>query len=619
MSRYRRVVVLGFDGFEPSLVRSLLAAGEMPNLARLSANGSFGTLGTTLPAQTPVAFSTFATGTNPGAHGIFDFIRRDPQTYLPDLSLNRYEQKNAFTMPRAVNLRQGVTAWDLLRDAGVPATVLRCPCTYPADETLGNVLSGMGVPDLRGGLGTPTFYTSNPADAAKENENFVRVQVENGRVKTHLVGPRRPKQQGDMLCEIRVDIRSDGSGVTIRSGGEPSEMPLDVGTWSPWLKVKFKAGLLMSVRGMVRFLVVRTKPHFELYASPVNFVPASPMFPISSPAEYAAELEEAVGTYYTTGMVEDHGGLQNGRFDEGAYLAQCEEVLAERERMMHLELARLDSGLFFVLYDTPDRLQHMFWRFREPGHPANRAGMAAGMERIVEEHYRKCDALVGRALEHGFGDDTLFVVMSDHGFNSFQRGLHINSWLHAQGLLVLKDGMRPGADAGDLLRHVDWSRTAAYALGLGSIYLNRKGREAEGILDDAAAVRAGDAIEKGLTGLVDPERDTLAVHGVARREQVYSGPRAAEAPDLVVRFASGYRASWPTALGGVPEGFWEDNEDRWSGDHIIDPSLVPGVLLSNHRLDAQGATLLDMAPTILDALGVAKGAAMEGRSLLPRS
>jgi len=110
----KKVIVIGLDGFEPKLVEHLLNAGELPHLALLRKQGGFSRVGTTYPAQTPVAWSTFATGTNPGGHGIFDFIRRNPKTYLPDFSLNRYEQKNAFLPPKVVNLRRGTPIWELL-------------------------------------------------------------------------------------------------------------------------------------------------------------------------------------------------------------------------------------------------------------------------------------------------------------------------------------------------------------------------------------------------------------------------------------------------------------------------------------------------------------------------
>ena len=159
MEPSRRSSSLVWMVWNPRIVSRLLEAGQLPNLARLKEQGGFTRVATTRPAQTPVAWSTFATGTNPGGHGIFDFLRRNPKNYLPELALNRYEQKNAFLPPKAVNLRRGTPVWELLAAAGKSSTVLRCPCTYPPDRVRGQMLSGMGVPDLRGGLGTSTFYT----------------------------------------------------------------------------------------------------------------------------------------------------------------------------------------------------------------------------------------------------------------------------------------------------------------------------------------------------------------------------------------------------------------------------------------------------------------------------
>jgi predicted AlkP superfamily phosphohydrolase/phosphomutase len=613
---YGKVIVIGLDGLEPSLVEPMLARGELPHLARLRDAGGYARCGTTIPAQTPVAWSTFATGVNPGAHGIYDFIRRDPATYLPDLALNRYEQRSAFLPPKAVNLRRGTAVWELLSAAGVPSTVIRCPCTYPPDDIRGRMLSGMGVPDLRGGFGTATFYTARDGVAPRESEQVIGLAPDaHGVARTHLIGPRNPRTGADTTADLTVVLDAARRAVTVRAAGEAAALEVREGEWSDWLRVRFKLGMLQSVSGVVRFLLVRSAPALELYASPINFDPGSPMFPISHPGDYAAELQREVGTFYTTGMVEDHAGLSNGRFDESAYLDQCERVLREREHMLLFELGRLTDGLLFCLFDTPDRLQHMFWRFREPGHPANGdRGGAARWARAIEEHYRACDAIVGRAMAHA-DDRTLCIALSDHGFGSFRRGVHLNTWLHEHGFLALERGAEPGA-AGELLRSVDWGRTKAYAVGLGSVYLNLAAREAHGSVrpDEAAAVQR--AIAGELTGLVDRDRGALAVRRVVTREQAYRGAYAAEAPDLVVCFAAGYRASWATALGGVPRGQFEDNVKAWGGDHIVDPLLVPGVLFMNRPFAPDGASLLDLAPTILAALGVPKGAAMEGRSLI---
>ena len=611
----KKVIVIGLDGFEPKIVEPMIRDGELPNLARLSKQGGFSRVRTTYPAQTPVAWSTFATGTNPGAHGIFDFIRRDPKTYLPDLSMNRYEQKNAFLPPKAVNLRRGTPFWELLSAAGLPSTIVRFPCTYPPDNIRGRMLAGMGVPDLRGGLGTSTFYTSEDAVHAEESENVLRVTPQGNVIKTHIIGPRNPKTRSDFQFEVTIEVDEAARKVTILSDGQPKALEVREGQWSEWLRIKFKTGMLQSVKGMVRFHLVQVAPVFELYCSPVNFDPDAPMFPLSSPPEYARELAEKIGTFYTTGMVEDHGGLNNRRFGEVAYLAQCEDVLRERERMMLFELDRFNEGFFFCLFDTPDRVQHMFWRFGEQQHPANHGIVQPEMARAIEEHYRSCDEIVGKAL--GYADDqTLFVAISDHGMNSFQRGVHLNTWLHDQGLLALREGVVPGEDAGDFFRHVDWSRTRAYALGLSGIYLNLKGREGQGIVDPAEADSLKASIAKRLTGMPDPSRGKTAVRRVSTREEVYSGAYAEESPDLMVNFNEGYRVSWGTALGGIPRGHFEDNEKKWGGDHIIDPALVPGVLFMNRPFEDERASLLDMAPTILEALGLPKGQAMEGESLL---
>jgi predicted AlkP superfamily phosphohydrolase/phosphomutase len=625
VSHAKKVIVIGLDGLEPTLVEPLVEAGALPNMARVRERGGLTRVETTHPAQTPVAWSTFATGLNPGGHGIFDFIRRDPRTYLPELAFSRYEQKNPLLPPRAVNLRGGDAIWDYLDRAGIPSVVLRCPCTYPAERVRGRLLSGMGVPDLRGGLGTSTMYVSANGSGADEDRspggqraerNVVRVQPNgDGVICTVLLGPLSPKDRRPARFDVTIELRPAASRVVIRSAGAPKALEIREGSWSDWLRVKFKLGALQSVRGMVRFYLARVEPQLELYASPVNFTPESPPFPISSPPEYAGELAGRIGTFYTTGMIEDHDALKDGHIDEDVFLSQCEQAWREREAMMLYELDRFDEGFFFCLFDTPDRVQHMFWRFREPDHPANREGFRPELAHVVEDEYRRCDAVVGKALEY-VDDRTLLVVLSDHGFASFRRGVHLNTWLHDRGDLVLADGVGPGEEAGELFRHVDWSHTKAYALGLGGIYLNLAGREREGVVPPEEAASLKRRLARELAEVADPQGGRAAVRSVALCEEVYRGPYVEAAPDLVVNFAHGYRASWTTALGGLGDGLFEDNTARWAGDHIIDPALVPGVLLTSRPLRAQSPRLVDLAPTILHALGVPMPPTLEGESLL---
>jgi predicted AlkP superfamily phosphohydrolase/phosphomutase len=481
------------------------------------------------------------------------------------------------------------------------------------------MLSGMGVPDLRGGLGTATFYTTSATVKPRESENVVRLeQGPDGIFSTYVIGPRNPKTRDDLRASISFRVDSQAQRVMVLSEGTPKELVIDQGTWSNWLRVKFKLGLLQSIRGMVRFHLEGTEPDFAVYASPVNFDPDAPLFPISEPLEYAGELAAQIGLYHTTGMVEDHAGLNNERISEETFLDQCSIAWRDREAMMLHELKSFRSGLFYCLFDTPDRIQHLFWRFREGDHPANRGKPpSTKFADVVDDAYRRCDSIVGKALE--FTDDqTLFIALSDHGFNSFQRGVHLNKWLLDNGFLALKSGAEPGEGAGDFLRQVDWELTQAYAIGLSGIYLNQKGREAQGIVPADFADYVKTSIAQGLTALRDPERaGGLAIHRVQPREAVYHGAYLPEAPDLAVDFAPGYRVSWSSSMGGIARSQFEDNIKKWSGDHIIDPECVPGVLFMNRPFRGASARLLDLAPTILATLGVPSGPAMEGESLLP--
>lgn len=634
MLRCRRVIVIGLDGLEPRLVEAMLERGELPHFAALRERGGMSRVATTTPAQTPVAWSTFATGVNPGRHGIFDFLRRNPATYLPELALTRYEQKNAFVPPKAVNLRHGRTMWECLSDRDIPSVVIRCPCMYPPPPIKGRVLCGLGVPDLRGGLGTPTLFTTDPDATPRESENVARLAaIGLRRFSGRLPGPHHPRKGGAFDCELTFEVDPAAAECAVRAGGLQPAVTVPLGGWSDWLRVAFKTGLMQSTRGMIRLSLRRIEPELEVYASPVNFDPSAPLFPLSAPSEYAAELEQRLGPYYTAGMVEDHTGLGNGRLDEAAFLAQCADVYAEREAMLLCELERLDAGCLFCLFDTPDRIQHMFWRFRDPrfgfspetgddrspgdDRPPERAtspAKGAEFRDVIEEHYRRCDATLGRVLEH-VDPGTLVIAVSDHGFGSFRRGVNLNTWLHEEGLLAFK-GAGGVAARQEFFHEVDWSRTKAYAVGLGGIYLNRAGREREGIVADVDAAPLARQIAQRLSGLVDPQEQSVAVRGARLRDDVYSGEAVGDAPDVLVDFAAGYRASWRTALGGCAPGVIEDNTRAWAGDHIVDPQLVPGVLLMNRPFRKEGARLLDMAPTILQAFGLAPEPAFEGEELL---
>jgi len=619
----KKVIVIGLDGLEPSIVEAMLGRDELPNLAKIRQAGSYSRLRTTYPAQTPVAWSSFMTGANPGGHGIFDFISRDPATYLPDSALSRFERpKSMLAQPRVVNQRKGVPLWQPLTQAGVPSTILRCPCTFPPESLQGRMLAGVGVPDLRGSQSKGTFYTQDKTVQAQENEQLI--QLDSGiDLTTRVIGPRntRLSPPSDAFCEVRVQVDKASRRLVIQTGGSPAKIEGAEKGWSEWVRFKFKFSLLQSVTGIARFYVRQIEPHVEFYVSAVNFDPAAPMFPVSSPNDYARELSEKIGLFSTLGMAEDHNGLNNGRLDESAYLQQCDLVLRERERMMQFELGRFTEGFFYMLFDTPDRVQHMLWRFRDPQHPCFDPDLSPELATRIEEHYRQCDALLAAVLDK-VDENTLLIVLSDHGFGTFRRAFDTNTWLWQNGLLALKDNRKPGEELGEGFSSVDWSKTSAYAVGLGGIYLNFKGRENAGILEEGTeADRVRQAIQSGLADLPDTHTQRAAIHNVSRREQLYSGSFVGNSPDLLVNFNPGFRVSWHTAVGGFANSLIEDNMRRWSGDHIVDPETVPGILFMNRAMrqnpdSINPPRIIDLAPTILNYLGVAVPESMEGSSLL---
>ena len=619
----RKVIVIGLDGLEPGIVDAMLERGELPNLAKIRASGSYSRLQTTYPAQTPVAWSSFATGTNPGAHGIFDFICRDPETYLPDVALTRFERpKSMLAQPRVVNRRSGVPLWQTLSAAGVPSTILRCPCTFPPEALQGRMLAGVGVPDLRGSQSKGTFYTQDRAAIAQENEQLIFLDSggldSGGEIATRVIGPRNTKVSpaADTSCEVRVHVDRPARRLAIQTGGSPAKIEVPEKGWSEWVRFKFKFSMLQSVTGIARFYVRQLEPQLEFYLSAVNFDPAAPMFPLSAPADYGSELADKIGLFSTLGMAEEHNGLNNGRLDEAAYLQHCDLVLGERERMMRFELDRFSEGLFFMLFDTPDRVQHMLWRFRDREHPGFEPDLSPELATRIEEHYRRCDALLSAVWDE-VDENTLLIVLSDHGFGTFRRAFDTNTWLWQKGLLALKDSRKPGEHLGEGFAAVDWSKTYAYAVGLGGIYLNFKGRENRGILEEGSeAERVRNAIQSGLADFPDAPTRRAAIRSVSRREELYSGAFVGNSPDLLVNFHRGFRVSWQSAVGGFSHSLLEDNLRRWSGDHIVDPESVPGILFMNRAPLHNQARIIDLAPTILNYLGVAPPLSMEGASLL---
>jgi predicted AlkP superfamily phosphohydrolase/phosphomutase len=605
-----KVIVLGFDALSPDIVEPLMSAGRLPNFSRLKALGSYSRLATTTPAQSPVAWAGFATGKNPGKHGIYEFIQRDPATYQLSLMLSSFENGK----PRPVLKAPGF--WHYTSRSHVPTVVLRCPLTFPPEKISGRMLSGMGVPDILGTEGTFSFYTTDPADSGRDTGGNVVVIPAQENVTTFLRGPKISGIAGtarNVAVPFHITRVENGR---VHLAWQNTRLDLDAGQWSAWQPVNFPLGIGKSGRGIFKCYLVSTAPHLRLYVTPIEFDPRRPLFAISHPASYAARLVKILGLYHTRGMPLDTWGVNEGRLDESTLLRQCEEVLEQNSRLLEYELRHLRRGVLFAYFETADIIQHMFWRYNDAESPRYDPQAPAEYRRTIEQWYENMDALLGRVLPHIGPEDTL-IVLSDHGFAAFRRAVNLNSWLRDNGYLELLPGYSGNTE---LLQGIDWPRTRAYAVGFGAVYLNLAGREKDGIVAPGKeAVALAQEISAKLRSWTDPKNKQPVVYAVYRKEDVFRGPFAELAPDLHVGFQAGYRASWQTALGAVPEPALEDNVKKWSGDHLIAPELVPGILFANRPLSGENPSLYDLAPTILHAAGVPLSAEeladFDGRSL----
>lgn len=605
----KKVVILAVDALDPRIVERLLASGDLPHLASLRDRGAYSRLKTTVPSETVVAFTTIATGVGPEKHGIFDFVMRDPATYAPYLSLT--DIRNRAGRVTVSTRRTAQTLWEYLSSRGKESRVYFYPNTFPPDKIKGVMLSGMGVPDITGTMGRYSFYTGDPLEVDDPQARGKTVRLpDQDRVDTFVFGPRVVRgaaaEEATVPLRIVLDRAARRAGLTL---GRRSFL-LAEGTWSPWQKVRFRLGPFRHAAGLTRFFLASASP-LKLYAAPVQFDPEKPLFPVSHPAGYARETARRNGFYATLGMPHDTWGMSESRLDEQAFLSAADELLSVRAGLCLSELRKQRSGLFVFYFDTLDVLQHLFWRFIDPRHPLHAPGSRyAG---VIDDYYRRIDRVVGTVLER-CGPDTTVLVLSDHGFGGFRRAVHLNHWLMQKGYLsrVAQPGGR--SDAGV----IDWQRTRAYAMGFGEIYLNLAGREAQGIVRPAEAPALEEEIMRGLADLRDPADGQPAVGAVYRYREFCSGPLPAEAPDLYVGFRDGYRASWQTALGGVPGGLIEDNARVWSGDHLCDPAAVPGVFFSSRKLSVPDPSVYDVFRTVCADLEVAPPEGVRGRDIFER-
>jgi len=620
-----KMLVFGFDGMDPRLLDRWLKEGKLPAFARVISDGDFRTLQTSIPPQSPVAWSNFNTGTDPGGHGIFDFMHRDPQTYIPIFSATlstgakRELKIRDYVLPlsggEVKNMMQGRTFWQILEEHEIPATIFKIPSNYPPVPTRQRTISGMGTPDLKGSYGISCFYTTDPAVPKGElsGGRVYEVFVIGNRVEAQLPGPTNTfkKDRPEALIDFQVFIDPKNSVAKVVLPDQ--EFILKEKEWSGWKKVQFNLIPTQSVGGICMFYLKEVRPHFKLYVSPINIDPGRPALPISTPESYARELDRVFGSYFTKGLPADTSALDNGVLDEGEFLEQDDMILREGERMFDFEFERFDSGLLFYYVSSTDQRQHMFWRLMDEKHPGYDPLLASRYGKAIENIYIEADRFLGRILQK-MDKDTVLLAMSDHGFNPFRRGFNLNTWLFENGYHRLRNPWKQ--EEGSLFANTDWSRTKAYGIGLNGLYINQRGREREGIVNAGAdSENLIREIASKLEQVVDPGTGERVILHAYVAKDVYHGPQVDHAPDIVCGFNEGYRISWDSPLGSFPKNIFVENKEKWSGDHMGAPEVIPGILVTNRKVRAEFPALYDLTATILDIFGIPKTKEMIGESI----
>ena len=599
-----RTLIIGLDAFDPNLFESMHAAGKLPNLGRYVDAQCYSRFQVSNPPQSEVSWTSIATGLNPGGHGMFDFVHRDPQTYLLHVSLlPTGKSMGGISFVRPHNAR---TIFDMAADKGYPSTSLWWPATFPARlQSPVRTLPGLGAPDIQGRLGVGSLFTTDldlcppGTEQPKVGKTPVFPLQKNGggRYTGQLNGPMLKDGYASLPIELLV---RDAQRADLQLGGLKQPIPLVVGEWGPIVEIEFKVGFLVKVHALARMVLTQVQPHVRLYFMPLQIHPLHALWPYGTPPSFVKETWQKAGPFLTLGWPQDTTGLEDGCINDDQFLTLCEGIEEARLRALLHHLDKFDEGLLASVFDSLDRVQHMFWRDRPD---------------VIERWYRKLDAMVGLAAQKLMAkkpQSTRLLIVSDHGFTRFDYKVHLNRWLVEQGYLVpthsgaANGGTANGGASGDL-KGVDWSRSRAYALGLNSLYLNLAGREGQGIVQAGERQVLLDEIRSKLQAWQGPNGKPVVGQAPAN-EQVFDGPLASYGPDMMVGYASGYRGSPEPGLGEWKAQALEPNNDHWGADHCIDPNVVPGVLFTTTGLsNFPRPSYRDIPAITIDAVPDAKG------------
>jgi len=655
----QKLVILGFDGMDPKLVQRYMDEGRMPNMQKLAKQGGgVHPLGTTHSPESPTAWASFATGVNAGKHNIYDFLVRDTANYLPDLGMVTREPPRFIlnyipvSRPNIKSIRGGTSFWVTAGRAGVRSSMLTVPVTYPPEEVPnGEMLSGLPLPDIRATMGTFYYFGTDLSRYEEGDTEFggilKRLVFDGDVARTELVGPPNPivRQQLramragkapnelDKMKMAELEARSDVRlPMAIHWNRQGKSATIDVGDnsihlaeheWSKWVNFDFEINLLVRVHGMAQLYLINAGQELQLYISPVNWRPDNPPAPMSYPRGFSADIYERLGPYRTLGWAEATWPLNEDRLDEKVFMDDLFRAFDDRAQVILQRLEAKQWDLLVGVIESTDRVQHMMWRLIDPQHPMYDKALAAQFGDAIERVYRRCDDFVGEVMAR-VPEGTPILIVSDHGFHSFRQSVNLNTWLVQAGFMAIQ-GQAAGEKklqdlfgGGTFWENVDWAHTKAYAMGLGQVYLNLKGREAHGIIAPGEeSKRLQDVLVAQLLTMTDPKTGARMVDAVYKADDVYSGEFMKNASELQVGFADGYRVSWQSTLGGSPPGLVYPNMKKWSGDHgSYDYKTTPGTLLSSRPLTGGGAMqIIDIAPTVLKYFGVPIPSDIDGRSL----
>ena len=313
-------------------------------------------------------------------------------------------------------------------------------------------------------------------------------------------------------------------------------------------------------------------------------------------------------------MPEDTKTLTEGVFTPDEFLAQAKiagDEVAEQYGYVLDRFLEQRGGFLFYYFGNVDQIGHVRWRSRDPEHPAYDPESDAAHADLIPTLYEGLDAIVGQTLDRleaeaglgdGGADEPLLIAMSDHGFASWRRAFHLNAWLLERGYLTARSP-DPYADEGFLL-NIDWDNTRAYGIGFSGLYVNLRGRERDGTVTAAERLDLVRELKRELLAVVDPKTGEPAITEVHLREDYAFQEGTAIGPDLIVGYGKGYRGATESASGEVAGEVFSDNDSAWSGDHMMDHRLVPGVLLLSRPLGRPARSIVDLPGSILAEYGV---------------